>query len=682
MNETFHFEPPEIIDEDIAWVCGVLKLQKNAFSGPDGKDARLEALKSTATLDVEACPGSGKTTLLVAKLAILARKWAEARRGVCVLSHTNVARLEIEKRLGNTTAGQHLLTYPHFVGTIHGFVNEFLAVPWLRSLGYPIRMIDNHLCEQHRRQLLTLGQFKALASYVNLKEGSDLSTRRNVVSKWRIVSPLFEVLKENGKPEFQHATGPAAKQLCALAKKCVSDGYHRFDEMFMWGQDLLENILGIRDAIRRRFPMLFIDEVQDNNEAQSVLLWKVFMEGDNPIIRQRYGDVNQAIYSYAGDAGATTDVFPELGIRKDVPNSHRFGQEIADLAKPLGVVPQNLIGCGPQNSASTSDTSGKHVVFLFGDQTIQNVIGCYAEYLCGVFSEEELQNGDFAVVAGVHRPGEDDKLPRFLGQYWPKYDPELTASEPKPETLYQYIVAGLAWSERSGESHHVVERFAEGIIRLIHLSNPTADIGNRKRKHRQIMELLADKPEIRASYLRLVTCLIADRKIATVDEWNNIWSDAITVIAQGACGLQIDAARCGAFLGCPISVESDGETDADERDNVFRYPTANPKVLLRVGSIHSVKGETHTATLVLETFFRDHHLATLLPWLLGEKAGGQNQGVQNLSRLKQHYVAMTRPTHLLCLAMREDSFTSENIIQLKKQQWRVARVTAAAPIWL
>src|ERR1700680_1704052 len=193
MNETFHFEPPEIIDQDIAWVCGVLKLQKNAFSGPDGKDARLEALKSTATLDVEACPGSGKTTLLVAKLAILARKWAEARRGVCVLSHTNVARLEIEKRLGNTTAGQHLLTYPHFVGTIHGFVNEFLAVPWLRSLGYPIRMIDNHLCEHPRRQLLTLGQFKALASYVNLKEGSDLSTRRNVVSKWRIVSPLFEV---------------------------------------------------------------------------------------------------------------------------------------------------------------------------------------------------------------------------------------------------------------------------------------------------------------------------------------------------------------------------------------------------------------------------------------------------------------------------------------------------------
>jgi hypothetical protein len=82
--------PPPITDEDVAWACDVLKLPKTAFSGSDGTDPRLEVLKSMATLDIEACPGSGKTTLLVAKLAILSRKWIDLRRGVCVLSHTNV----------------------------------------------------------------------------------------------------------------------------------------------------------------------------------------------------------------------------------------------------------------------------------------------------------------------------------------------------------------------------------------------------------------------------------------------------------------------------------------------------------------------------------------------------------------------------------------------------------------
>jgi hypothetical protein len=41
------------------------------------------------------------------------------------------------------------------------------------------------------------------------------------------------------------------------------------------------------------------------------------------------------------------------------------------------------------------------------------------------------------------------------------------------------------------------------------------------------------------------------------------------------------------------------------------------KVDIRVGSIHSVKGETHTGTLVMETFWYGDSLEALLPWLFG-----------------------------------------------------------------
>ena len=181
-GESPRFQPTVITDEDIGWACRVLKLPATAFSGSDGKDPRMEVLKSTATLDIEACPGSGKTTLLVAKLAILSRRWSNPRRGLCVLSHTNVARREIEQRLGNNATGQRLLSYPHFVGTIHSFVIEFLSMPWLRSLGYPVRVIDNDLCEQHRRRLLRLSQFSALARYVTARESNG---KVNVVSKGR-----------------------------------------------------------------------------------------------------------------------------------------------------------------------------------------------------------------------------------------------------------------------------------------------------------------------------------------------------------------------------------------------------------------------------------------------------------------------------------------------------------------
>ena len=122
MGNDAGIDAPAIEDLDIPWVCELLGLPATAFSGADGTDPRLPVLRSMDTLDIEACPGSGKTTLLVAKLAILARKWTQSRRGLCVLSHTNVARREIETSLGNTAAGQRLLSYPHFIGTIHGFV--------------------------------------------------------------------------------------------------------------------------------------------------------------------------------------------------------------------------------------------------------------------------------------------------------------------------------------------------------------------------------------------------------------------------------------------------------------------------------------------------------------------------------------------------------------------------------
>ena len=681
VNKLPRFQPPLITDEDVAWACDVLKLPRTAFIGPDGKDPRLEVLKSTATLDIEACPGSGKTTLLVAKLAILSRKWTEPRRGMCVLSHTNVARREIEQRLGNTAEGKRLLSYPHFVGTIHGFVNEFLSIPWLRSLGYPIRVIDNDLCEQHRRRLLALRQFTALASYVTPRESNG---RLNVVSKWRVASPAFNVLKENGQPEFNDATKPAPKQLCALAKTCVNDGYYRYDEMFMWGHDLLDKLSDVRDAIRERFPMLFIDEVQDNSEDQSALLFRLFVKGDVPVIRQRFGDANQAIYRHAGEsAGAITDPFPDRCIRRDIPNSHRFGQEIGNLANPLALEPQNLIGCGPPPGAITANTSGKHAIFLFTDQTIRRVIGTYADYLQELFSEEELRQGAYTTVGGVHRPADDNNLPRFVGQYWPDYDHELTAAEPRPKTFFQYVMAGRRLAHVSGEAHHMIEKIADGVLRLVRLSNPTAELANRRRKHRHILELLADKPEPRSSYLELVECLAVEGRVPTADEWNEKWSGAVSGIAEAISGMHADSEDAKTFLNWQQLDNQDQQANkSGQRDNVFRHPIQHPKVEIRVGSIHSVKGETHTAILVLDTYFHEHHLATLKPWLLGQKAGGPNEGKRNLSRLKQHYVAMTRPTHLLCLAMREDVFTGDEISQLKSQSWRVARLRDDAPVWL
>ena len=56
----------------------------------EGRKSVLESMKS---IDIQACPGSGKTTLIAAKLILLAEKWPLQHQGICVLSHTNVAKM-------------------------------------------------------------------------------------------------------------------------------------------------------------------------------------------------------------------------------------------------------------------------------------------------------------------------------------------------------------------------------------------------------------------------------------------------------------------------------------------------------------------------------------------------------------------------------------------------------------
>ncbi len=666
---------PEIGDEDIEWVCRILKLPATAFSGEDDNDPRLGILKSLSPIDVEACPGSGKTTLLVAKLAILARHWTDRRRGICVLSHTNVARREIETRLGSTPEGKRLLAYPHFVGTIHGFVNEFLAIPWLRSKPYPIRVIDDDICLQRRWNKLS-----GKTRFALVKTGYDKQVLRVAATNLSVGAIPW------GKGGTLGKNSPTYQELQRACEEGCEEGYFCHGEMFLWAAEMLDHAPQMRDALRERFPFLFFDEVQDTSEQQSSLLFRLFMDDGSRIIRQRFGDSNQAIYQYSSQAESTlTDPFPDTNLKCSIPNSHRFGQQIADFADPLGVTPQGLVGLGPvwRNLIAT-DTNGKHAVLLFHDQTIDCVMPSYAAYLSEVFSESELRAGTFTAIGATHRPGEDDKVPRCVAHYWSEYDHELTTLEPRPKTFLQYLSAGRALTHSSGEAHHTVEKFAEGILRLVAIMNPTADLSARKRRHRYLREILVAHPEADKNYVEIVSALAADvTGNGFLSNWSNGWAPRVKAVANALSGATSDSEEAVTFLfGQPNTTTGSQTSSPVRRDNVYRYPPQDTKVEVRVGSIHSVKGETHTATLVLDTFYKKHHLTMLKPWLLGKKSGGGSENKTSLSRLRQHFVAMTRPSHLICLAMREDCLSKSEVTELKNQGWRIARVQAGGSEWL
>jgi DNA helicase II / ATP-dependent DNA helicase PcrA len=88
-------------------------------------------------------------------------------------------------------------------------------------------------------------------------------------------------------------TTPFAQAMVAATKASSEAGYFRYDEMFVWANDLLDARPEVAAALRERFPFVFVDEAQDNSELQSALLHRLFLDGDNPSRRQRFGDYNR-----------------------------------------------------------------------------------------------------------------------------------------------------------------------------------------------------------------------------------------------------------------------------------------------------------------------------------------------------------------------------------------------------
>ena len=256
------------------------------FSSPERRAVLLEA----GSKDVQAAPGSGKTTLLAAKLLLMNAKWNHSRRGICVLSHTNVAREEISKRLSVNASGARLLGYPHFVGTIHAFINQFLALPLLRSDGELVDVVDNDIFAARAMSLL---QYKwKLKAWVN----NNPHKGPKAIASLRYEGADLALGWEEG--DLPGVGAPSRAEAQALKDQLRAKGVFRFDDMFAFAERLMVRFPDITKRLSHRFPFVLIDEMQDTSQEQEDLLSRIF---DDTVVVQRYGDRNQRILGPGGD---------------------------------------------------------------------------------------------------------------------------------------------------------------------------------------------------------------------------------------------------------------------------------------------------------------------------------------------------------------------------------------------
>jgi hypothetical protein len=662
-----------ISEEDIEWVSKILHLRRL-------DEPRRDFLTSLDSMDVSACPGSGKTTLVVAKLAILARKWKGRTQGICVLSHTNVARKEIEERLSGTEVGHLLLGYPHYIDTIHGFVNRFLAIPWLLSHGHSVAAIDNEITAAVRRRIMG-NDFHKLRVFLEKKKLS--------VEGLRLATMNFaDPLEGAGFP-----AGPNTRtyQIAIRALgEAARQGYFCHDEMLLLAEALLQEHPEVASILSRRFPFVLLDEMQDTSARQEQII-ETALPPSRLACVQRVGDPNQAIFEDE-DTAAGSPAFPDPARQPvSLPNSFRFDNSIASHATRLAVEPAGPEGLQGVRVPSSDEPTDRHLIFVFPIDDTSRVIPAFAAHVAAVMDAAQVERGSVIAIGEVHRLKEevqagDAKFPATVCHYWDGYHPNAASKTARPEKFVGYIRAARALMTE-GRSAEAVDSIASAVARVVNTLSDVPVVRLGPRPHRALERQLANSQEGQAAYRRILLDAAPGAEDSKA-QWGRMVCDVERIVA-----ILVDVPKAkinSDFLNwVPAIVHNGNEASRfPPGPNIYRVPVGERTIDVRMSSIHAVKGETHFAALVVETFYYNHALKSLLPWLLGERqgsqapSGGKPVGIRELRRLRMNYVALTRSTHIVCLAVpanalgvaaERESITS----RLEAQGWRIREIPTA-----
>ena len=632
--------PIEITDADINEVESLMSLR---FDEP-----RRNIIKNMASIEVNACPGSGKTTLLVAKLAILAKKWPFAHRGICVVSHTNVARNEIENKLGNTDVGKALLQYPHFIGTIQSFVDTYISIPYLKNSGRKIRLIDDDIvCE--RRWNMIPSRLKYFLSDIKGKDK-------------RICNPLKYPNIYNIKVK---ETSDTYKALIKTGNESREKGDYTFSEMEQIAIQAVDENLDIARIIRYRFPFVAVDETQDTKSNQWGIFDKLFPY-DSTII-QSFGDANQAIYDFDND-GEEKLQFPFRESPIQLNDSLRFVPEIANLANPVAILKNKIEGKRNPFSRKTLNT-----IFLFDEGTINSVVKTFAELVLDSFSAEEISKFEKMgvwVVGQIHHG--DGGFARDVSSYFKEYKPECASLQLKLSHLIDYFYLGMRKCKESLNYVDGLDLFAKGIFSLFNrYPKDGFSFRNISRSFSGMLNYCGDateEVELRSLFLNQIKL----NSIAK-QQWDAFLEQIFRIFSN-----IIDVDMTRRDISYIQWHQDDGLALGSEKVNTSCYYKGDSLVKVNFGSIHSVKGMTHLATLVVETFRKTNNIKKILSWL--SDATKKSPTPNESSRMKCLYVAMTRPMGLICLAIPKAFFKSKELQSLQRMGWNIKDLTYSGSI--
>ncbi len=623
----------QIIDEEISAVEQLLL--------PDGcqfpEDART-VIRCWKSKDVAACPGSGKTTVLLAKLKLLAdRMPLDNGAGICVLSHTNVAVNEIKDKMSDY-AGK-LMNYPNFVGTIQSFIDRFVTMPYLkRRFRKSIQPVDNRTYAEHLCRIIYSQKYPQIKRLVirDYNNGSaPFADEADYVGALYIRADGALCIGNRKTPLAKSDRQSTQQFRFAQHDMLTEEGLIKYSDAFQYAVEAVRELTAeYTDLFSSRFKYVFIDEYQDCKETQREALAKLFCPVKCCVFH--IGDSDQAIYG--SDKDTEQDWQPQ-GDYLVLGQSNRYGQEIANVLRPLRTSQQAI-------KAAHGVKSYKPVLLVYDINTISSVKDHFILQL-----EAHGLTDDKGIYKAIGHIRSNDAAGIKIGSYFDGFDGSRRIAS---SFRYWGAIDEICNELREGRMDRAEPIIRKLICRIFHYSQITNANTGKEHTLMTLRNTLDDRyfDEYRDNLITMTE--LSEYSRTTVS--NAIIKLLETLFRHSQLtGQDVMSKLPSHFMEEPL----DDHVQENER-NVYIDPIRGHRI--QFDTIHGVKGETHDATLYLETEMKNSSdIVRILPYLGVGKAGSSS--LFDYSR-KLVYVGMSRPRKLLCLAIQESTYDkSKNAFQ-------------------
>ncbi|KJD42686.1 UvrD-helicase domain-containing protein [Paenibacillus terrae] len=644
-----------VTDEDIEHAARILKI-------PSGFDAqRVDVIKCMESRDIVACPGSGKTTVLLAKLIILARNLPlKNNKGICIITHTNVAIDEIKERLGDKAS--ELLSYPNYVGTLHSFISQFIASPAFVKY-YSSRI--SRIFEVDEYKLRLVRKFKSLNppfsgskldgflySKLNqkLKDSKDNTAIKNAKEdvlrslELDYTDNIIKRVSFNKKTNaIKNSNADSYREYIKLIDELMNEGVSSYNELqglaLRYANEFEKELSSL---FSERFPFVFVDEMQDTSALQLQILEKVFDR--QRTIFQCFGDPQQTIYE-SEDKGCAWHPRKPLFIK----NSNRMSESIAKVADVVALEPYGMLGI-----ESLKDDICPPIIITYKDNDVSHVLETFANLIIR-YQLNKRGNTIFKAVGMVK--AKNGEL--SITSYFPEFDKQNTNKKVNKDftELASYLVKLDKEVVDREDIKAYYKRFILAILRFLRIRDIKTEEG-KFFSNVSFLKYLREKDErlykvVLRYFARIVLHIEENKSVLTSFKY------ILAIIVNRLFNYKTDLLKDKFIIG---TAGSSSIIVGESRKNTY---TLND-LSIEIDSVHGVKGQTHTATLYLETFYFSKTNESIIEFL----SGGQRPDIEEYveKHIRVAYVAMTRPTDLLCIVLNEKVFL-ENKVKLNNLGW-------------